>query len=104
MEKKLLRIFEKLGFEVDEDDCGFDIQQYTPEGEDWNLHFDKWEDVLEYEFDPEEEFTMWVEAKRSGTRGVPCMSDLWKDQLWKQKTIEKLKTGLEKWKNGKKTF
>lgn len=106
MEKKLIRIFENRGFSVIEEpeDDSITIRQYTPAGEDWNLYFNKWEDILEYELDPEEEFEMWIEAKMSGTRGVPCIPDLWKDQLWKQNIIEKLKKGLEKWKNGKKTI
>ena len=104
MDKKLINIFEKHGFSVIEepDDDSIIIMQYTPAGEDWNLYFDRWEDVEDYEFDPEEEFTMWVEAKRSGTSGVPCVPDLWKDQLWKQKTIEKLKKSIFNYKHKEK--
>ena len=60
MDKKLINIFEKHGFSVIEepDNDSITIRQYTPAGEDWNLYFDRWEDVEDYEVDPEEEFTM----------------------------------------------
>lgn len=104
MDKKLINIFEKHGFSVIEepDNDGITIQQYTPEGEDWNLYFDRWEDVEDYEVDPEYEFTMWVEARQNGIRGVPCIPELWKDQLWKQKAIEKLKKSIFNYKHKEK--
>lgn len=80
---------EKYGFTIRRDKHGFELSQYTPAGEDWNLYFSKLQDLKEYaqNFDPEEEFTMWIEAKKNGVSGVPGPAELWQDQLWKQNLL-----------------
>lgn len=83
---------EKLGFDVEKDDRGYNLQQYTPAGEDWNLYFHKLEDIKDYaeKYDPEDDFNMWIEAKQSGFAGVPGIDELWQDQLWKQNLLNQL--------------
>ncbi len=63
---------EKFGFNVRKTSDGYEIQQYTPAGEDWNLYAKTIKDFEEVfrDFDEEEEFEMRVEAK---THGHPNM-------------------------------
>ena len=98
MSKNIRKILENNGFNVDVIDGGFEISQYTPAGEDWLLTFNKLEDIVDYaeNFDPEEEFTMWIEAKQNGVRGVPSVPELWKDQLWKQELMNKVADEITK--------
>ena len=87
---KIRRILEKHGFTVEGSKGNWTIQQYTPEGEDWNICLTNLSEITEYaeNYSPEEDFDMWWNARNS-VAGVPkSPSDLWKDQLWKQ---EKLK-------------
>ena len=89
--KNLIHICEKYGFNVThEEDCVI-LQQHTPEGEDWNLYFDKIEDIIEYSenYDPEEDFAMWIEA-RQRDKSVPGPAELWEDQLWKQHILKEI--------------
>ena len=81
---------EKYGFDVSKEENGYSIQQYTPAGEDWWLYFDKLDDIKQYaeNFDEGEEFSMWVQAKQNGVRGVPEYSELWQDQLWKKEILK----------------
>lgn len=83
---------ENFGFTVEKTKNGYEISQYTPKGEDWCLYFDKLEDIIQYaeDFDEGEEFAMWVDAKRSGFRGVPGYKELWQDQLWKKEILCKV--------------
>ena len=93
MTKNMLKVFEDKGFCVDkEKGGGFFITRYTPAGEDWGFHLDKLEDIKQYaeDFDVDEEFEMWVEAKKSGFEGVPSYCELYQDQLWKQKVLNVL--------------
>lgn len=85
-------VLENNGFDVSKESEGFAIQQYTPEGEDWYLYFDKLEDVVNYAEDycPDEDFEMWLEARHNGVRGVPAIPELWKDQLWKKDILTKV--------------
>lgn len=89
MKTKIQKLLEKNGFEVEKTPDGWEIAQYTPAGEDWRLYFDKLVDIVPYadNFDEEEEFNMWVEAKRAGVSGVPSHAELWQDQLWKKNTL-----------------
>ena len=86
------KILKNNGFEIFKENDGYNLQQYTPAGEDWNIYLNKLKDLKEYaeNFDPEEEFIMWVEAKRSGFAGVPEIDELWQDQLWKQKLLSEI--------------
>ncbi len=89
---KIRKILENNGFEITKESDGYNLQQYTPEGEDWNIYLDKMKDITEYaeNFDPEEEFEMWIEAKRGGVQGVPGVVALWQDQLWKQNLLNSI--------------
>ena len=83
------KILEKHGFNVEGSRGNWNIQQYTPEGEDWFLMFTHLKDVKEYaeNYDPADDFDMWWKARKS-VAGVPqSPSDLWKDQLWKQEKL-----------------
>ena len=92
MKKITVKRLEKMGFDVEKDDQGYNLQQYTPAGEDWNLYFNKLQDIKEYaeNYDPEDNFNMWIEAKQNGIRGVPNPAELWEDQLWKQNLLKEL--------------
>lgn len=85
-------ILENFGFTITQEYKGYNLQQYTPEGEDWNIYLERLKDIKEYAetFSPEDEFTMWFEAKQHGVRGVPDIAALWQDQLWKQELLNKI--------------
>ena len=89
--QNIKKILENNGFKVEKETSGFAISQYTPAGEDWSVYVSKLKDIKEYanNFDPEEEFSMWVEAKNHGFKGVPGIAELWQDQLWKQEILKK---------------
>jgi hypothetical protein len=97
MAKSIRKILEKHGFDITKESSQYFIHQYTPEGEDWGFYVDRLKDVVTYSenFDPGEEFAMWVEAKRSGFRGVPGYAELWKDQLWKEEILNKVAAEIE---------
>ena len=89
-------VLENNGFDVNKTDSGYEVHQYTPEGEDWYLTFDKLEYIVDYamSYEPEEDFKVWVEAKLFGRdKTIPPIPELWKDQLWKQEIL--LKTARE---------
>lgn len=90
MAKSITRILLKHGFTVDKEDSQYFIHQYTPEGEDWGFYLEHLKDIVDYSenFDPGEEFAMWVDAKRNGIHGVPEYDDLWEDQQWKKAKLE----------------
>lgn len=92
MSKKIQKILENNGFNVNVIDGGYEVSQYTDAGEDWCMTFTNLEDIVDYaeNFDPEENFTMWIKAKQNGVRGVPSVPELWKDQLWKQELLNKV--------------
>lgn len=93
-QKKLpiLKTFEDLGFDVSKEGKQYFIHQYTPAGEDWGFYLEKLHDVIEYaqNFDVDEEFKMWLDAKQNGVRGVPEASELWQDQCWKRGILVRL--------------
>ena len=84
-------LLEDNGFNITEIDGGYELSQYTPKGEDWFITLNELIDIVEYaeNFDPEEEFTMWNNA-RGNVAGVPSVGDLWQDQLWKQELLNKV--------------
>lgn len=86
---KIKKIIEDNGFKVEKVNGGYELSQYTPAGEDWMLTFDKLEDIVDYaeNYDPAEDFVMWYEARKNGTRGVPDNSTLWEDQMWKKELL-----------------
>ena len=95
--KKIKTLLEEKGFTVKKYGDEFELQQYTPAGEDWHINLDKLEDIVEYaeDFDPEEEFEIWYEAGRNGVGGVPKITELWKDQLWKQELLNSIAKELK---------
>lgn len=92
MKKITVKRLEKMGFDVEKDDQGYNLQQYTPAGEDWNLSFNNLQDIKDYaeNYDPEDDFNIWIEAKQNGVVGVPGVAELWQDQLWKQNLLSQL--------------
>lgn len=86
---KLKKIIEKSGFNIEKCSNGYNLSQYTPAGEDWNLFVEKLEDIKETSenFDINEEFRVLF---NSGLSGVPDVETLLNDQKWKQKTLEEL--------------
>ena len=94
-DNQIIKILERNGFTVTQSEYygDWDIRQYTPAGEDWGFAVNELKDIKEYSenFDPEEDFTMWAEARMyNRVRGVPDIPTLWKDQLWKQKQLKKV--------------
>lgn len=92
MAKSITRILVKHGFTVDKESSQYFIHQYTPEGEDWGFYLEHLKDIVDYSenFDPGEEFAMWVEAKMNGFHGVPEHANLWEDQQWKREILNKV--------------
>lgn len=91
--KTIIRLLEENGFYVKQEDDGqWLIHQYTPAGEDWSFYLEDLHNLPEYadNFDVDEEFEMWVEAKRNGVSGVPSYRDLLEDQEWKQKILKEV--------------
>lgn len=109
LDKKIQDILEKNEFNFDEkiseQDNGkyIEINQSTPEGEDWweTIWFDGTyegftnaveERVLN--FDVDEEVEIWISSRGKG--GCPnSIMDLVHDAEWKQKTLEKLLDDLQ---------
>lgn len=90
------QIFEYNNFDIYDTGDGFELSQYSPEGEDWHIYLSDLEDIIEYaeDFDPEEEFKAWFGANR----GEPSLVELWEDQLWKQKLLNKIAEEVERFK------
>lgn len=89
MSKSIKKILENNGFSITKNNQGFDLQQYTPAGEDWWIMLTKLSDIKDFaeNFDEEEEFEFWVKAD---VRGKPSISELWKDQLWKKELLQNI--------------
>lgn len=85
MNERYRDICERLGWRVmDDGDGNIELEKYSPAGEDFSFTVSEEsfvENVKEYaaHFDQEEHIEMWVEARRSGTRGVPSIKELAKD-------------------------
>lgn len=90
--KNIKKILEDNNFVVTKEGNQYFISQYTPAGEDWGFYLDKLEDLKTYaeNFDPDEEFEMWVEAKKNGVSDVPSYRELLDDQEWKQEILLKM--------------
>lgn len=82
-------------FDYSKDGEVYWLSCYTPAGEDWEFYVTDEEDFKQYaeNFNPEEEFKMWVEA-RNVVSGVPDIPTLWKDQLWKQEKLKEVANAL----------
>lgn len=86
------KVLEENGFGVSKEDNQFFIHQFTPCGEDWGFYLDKLSDIYDYaeNFDIDEEFELWVDAKKSGVSGIPSYAELIEDQQWKKDLLEKV--------------
>lgn len=89
---RIEKVLKENGFGVSKEDDQFFIHQFTPCGEDWGFYLNELSDIYEYadNFDVDEEFEMWVNAKRNGVRGVPSYTDLLEDQQWKKDLLLKV--------------
>ena len=98
MSNKLEELLEQEGFAIYKHETGYELEMYTPAGEDWIIGIKNLEDFVGYanNFDPEEEFAMWMEARHGGFAGVPSPGVLWKDQLWKQKELKRIAKKITK--------
>lgn len=89
-------IMEYNNFDINDTGGRFELSQYTPAGQDWFICLNNLEDIVDYaeDFDPEEEFKIWVGANR----GEPDIPTLWKDQLWKQELLNKIAEEVKRFK------
>ena len=90
------KALQEHGFTVKKEGDGYFISRYTPAGEDWGFYLCKLTELESYIdcFDPEEEFNILWRAKQGGFQGVPEPAELWQDQLWKQRTLNRVKEDL----------
>lgn len=85
MSERYRDICEELGwYWLNCDNGNIELEKHSPAGEDFSFTVSEEnfvENVKEYaaHFDQEEHIEMWVEARRSGTRGVPSIKELVKD-------------------------
>lgn len=102
--EKLKKIIENKGFEISDTDFGiekepgWELQQYTPLGEDWYVSFQHSNNIdtfinslksYTYNFDIDEEVELYVEMR--GKHGIPSsISALLEDAKWKKETLEDL--------------
>lgn len=102
----LLDKVDTLGWSVYEDESGWDIRKASPAGEDFGFFVHKSDvkdagdfirEVRQYanDFDPDENIEMWVEARKSGTRGIPEIRTLVQDADDIQDTLDELAGALE---------
>lgn len=79
LEQKYIDVLEARDWRICDyiDDGRVELEKYSPAGEDFLMCVEV-EDfprkVAEYaaDFDPDEHIEMWIEARRNGTRDVPC--------------------------------
>ena len=85
MNERYRDICEDLGwYWLNCDDGNIELEKHSPAGEDFSFTVGAEnfvDNVKEYAayFDQEEHIEMWLEARRSGTRGVPSIKELVKD-------------------------
>ncbi|MBQ2741952.1 MAG: hypothetical protein IJF32_04040 [Oscillospiraceae bacterium] len=108
LNKKIAKALEKFEFQYGEVqkqgiDYYIELQQYTPEGEDWNTtiwfngtaegFIDSLASLVE-DFDVDEEASIWIDHR--GKNGVPnSIVALVHDAEWKLETLEQLLKYLE---------
>lgn len=113
--EKAKKIIENCGFTIQDEnvaytrnETGWEIQQYTPEGEDWfvdiivnndvNKLIDEISSYAE-NFDIDEEVELYVDMR--GQRGIPSsISALVEDAKWKKDQLTNLANELQKLKSG----
>jgi hypothetical protein len=93
-------VCENLGWTIsDVDDGRVELGKYSPAGEDFAFVTDIEdfvEGVKEYAayFDIDEHIEMWVEARKSGTSGIPSTRELVKDVEDIDKMLQELAAAL----------
>lgn len=101
LKKKYIDVLEKMDWSVSSytDDGRVEIETYSPAGEDFLMcveveNFPR--AVAEYAagFDIDEHIEMWIEAKRSGTNGVPSARELVHDAEAIDKMLDELADAL----------
>lgn len=101
LKKKYIAVLEKMDWSVSSytDDGRVEIEIYSPAGEDFIMcveveNFPR--AVAEYAagFDVDEHIEMWIEAKRSGTNGVPSARELVRDAEAIDKMLDELADAL----------
>lgn len=83
--KKQIEKINGLGWNIS--DCGeyYELENYSPAGEDLMVVFTKDKDLKQQaidnydDFDTEKHIEMWIEAKRQGVNGVPSARELVED-------------------------
>lgn len=104
--KNLLDKADDLEWSIYEDEQGWDIRKSSPAGEDFGFFVHKSEveepsdfvrEVRQfaYDFDPDENIEMWVEAKKNGVAGVPSIRVLVQDADDIQEMLDELADMLE---------
>lgn len=101
LEKKYLDVLEARDWSVSSytEDGRVELETYSPAGEDFVMCVDVEnfpEAVAEYaaDFDIDEHIEMWIEAKNSGTRGVPSARELVHDAEEIDKMLQELAIAL----------
>lgn len=101
LKKKYIAVLEKMDWSVSSytDDGRAEIETYSPAGEDFLMcveveNFPR--AVAEYAagFDVGEHIEMWIDAKRSGTNGVPSARELVHDAEAIDKMLDELADAL----------
>ena len=90
---KIKKILEDKGFDITKEGESWFIHQYTPAGEDWGIYVHQLKDIVYYaqNFEKEDAFKMWVEAKYySKVGGIPDPDELWQDQQWKENILKEI--------------
>lgn len=90
--QKIRRVADKLEWTVHKSGEDIEISKYSNAGEDFRFYVNKpyIKSIKEYaeEFDVDEHVEMWLEAKKSGTSGIPSARELVHD-------AEEIKADLE---------
>lgn len=92
MRNASIKKFEELGFTVDKDKQGYQVQQYTPAGQDWSLYFKDLQDIEDFavNFNPYEENKILLENKHRGDKSLPSVAKIWEDLVWQNRIVMNL--------------
>lgn len=96
--RTFIDICEEYGWRVNETEYEFELQQFSPAGEDFLFCVPKVNPVTEVwdyyiSFDPEEHASMWCEARKT-VKGVPGLRVLVEDADKIDRMLEKLAVRL----------
>jgi hypothetical protein len=104
-DRKYRLVCENCGWEIsDVGDTTIELGKYSPAGEDFSFTAEKEnfiKSVKEYAayFDIDEHIEMWIEARKSGMRGVPSTRELVKDAEDIDKMLQELAAALASYEN-----